>query len=153
MGQIPATTAIPSAKFQNPTNMQVIAPNTPFTISMAISNMATGNFVNAETNYFGAPQQLNSQGLIVGHSHVVIDSLSSLTQTEPTDPTAFAFFLGLNAAAQNGVLTADVSKGLPSGAYRLASINTAANHQPVLVPVAQHGSVDDFVYVCIFNGL
>jgi len=148
MGQIPATTAMPSSKFQNPTNLQDIAPNTAFTISMAIQGMQTGNFVNAQTNYFSAPQQLNAQGQIIGHSHVVIEALSSITQTTPTDPTKFAFFLGLNAAAQGGVLTADVAKGLPAGAYKLSSINTAANHQPVVGPVAQHGSFDDAVYVC-----
>jgi hypothetical protein len=148
MGQIPATTAMPSSKFQNPTNLQDIAPNTAFTISMAIQGMQTGNFVNAQTNYFSAPQQLNAQGQIIGHSHVVIEALSSITQTTPTDPTKFAFFLGLNAAAQGGVLTANVAKGLPAGAYKLSSINTAANHQPVVGPVAQHGSFDDAVYVC-----
>ena len=37
-----------------------------------------------------------------------------------------AFFKGLNAAAQGGQLTADVTGGLPVGDYRLCSINTAA---------------------------
>lgn len=150
MGQIPATTAMPSAKFQFPTNLVNIATaNTAFTVTMAISNLETGNFVNAQTNYFSAPQQLNAQGLIVGHSHVVIEELSSITQTTPTDPTKFAFFLGLNAAAVNGVLTADVTDGLPAGSYKLTSINTAANHQPVLVSVAQHGSTEDSVYFTV----
>lgn len=52
---------------------------------------------------------------------------------------------GLNAAAVNGLLTANVSLGLPAGAYRLSSINTAANHQPALAAVAQHGAIDDWV--------
>lgn len=151
MGQIPATTAMPSAKFQFPVNMQDIAANTAFTIKMAIANMETGHFVNAQANYFAGPQQLNGQGQIIGHSHVVVEPMDSITQTTPTDPTKFSFFLGLNAAAQGGVLTADVTKGLPAGAYKLSSINTAANHQPVLGPVAQHGSFDDAVYVCRFT--
>jgi hypothetical protein len=150
MGQIPATTAMPSAKFQFPTNMQNIAANQAFTVKMAIANMETGNFVNAQQNYFAAPQQLNAQGQIVGHSHIVIEPLSSITQTTPTDPTKFSFFQGLNAAAVGGVLTANVSAGLPAGTYKVSSINTAANHQPALVPVAQHGSLDDAVYVCYF---
>ncbi|EEB91762.1 hypothetical protein MPER_09828, partial [Moniliophthora perniciosa FA553] len=53
---------------------------------------------------------------------------------------------GLNDKAKDGVLSAEVTKGLPEGFYRLASINTAANHQPVVVPVAQHGTLDDVVY-------
>jgi len=113
---------------------------------MAINNMQTGNFVNAQENYFSAPQQLSDQGTIIGHSHVVVELLDALDQTTPTDPKKFAFFKGLNAAAVNGVLTADVTSGVPAGAYRLCSINAAANHQPAIVPIAQHGSLDDCVY-------
>jgi hypothetical protein len=59
---------------------------------MAIKNLQTGNFVNAQANYFSAPQQLNGQGIIVGHSHVVVETLHALDQTTPNDPTKFAFF-------------------------------------------------------------
>ena len=37
--------------------------------------------------------------------------------------------------------------GLGVGTYRMATINSAANHQPVLVAVAQHASLDDMIYV------
>lgn len=114
---------------------------------MNIQGMQTGFFVNAKSNYFAAPQQLNAQGQIQGHSHVVIEKLDSLTQTSPLNSKNYAFFKGLNDAAANGVLTASVDGGLAAGVYRLASINTAANHQPALVPIAQHGSLDDWVYV------
>ncbi|KAI0089855.1 hypothetical protein BDY19DRAFT_1047711 [Irpex rosettiformis] len=149
MGVIAAQSKMPSSKFTNPVNGQVIQANTAFTISMAIQNLQTGNFVNPNTNYFSAPQQVDGSGNIIGHSHVVIDTLQSLTQTQPTDPTKFAFFKGLNAAASGGVLTADVTQGLPAGTYRLSSINTAANHQPALVAVAQHGALDDQVYFTV----
>jgi len=151
MGIIAATTNMPSSKFVFPTNNAVIAPNKAFTIQMAVNHLTTGNFVNAASNYFSAPQQVDASGDIVGHSHVVVEKLTSLNQTTPTDPTKFAFFKGLNAAAQNGVLTADVTNGLAAGAYRLASINSAANHQPVLVAIAQHGSLDDMVYFTVKN--
>lgn len=111
--------------------------------------MQTGFFVNAAANYFAAPQQLNSAGQIQGHSHVVVETLSALDQTTTTDPKKFAFFKGLNAAASGGQLTADVTAGLPAGFYKLSSINSASNHQPVLVPIAQHGSLDDAVYFTI----
>jgi hypothetical protein len=146
IGVIPSIDNMPSAKFTSPKNGDTIPANQAFTISMAIQNLETGNFVNAQQNYFAAPQQLNAQGQIVGHSHVVVEQLSSISQTTPTNPKQFAFFKGLNAAAQGGILTADVTAGLPAGAYRLCSINTAANHQPAIVPVAQHGSLDDCVY-------
>lgn len=148
MGNIPSTENMPSSKFTNPKNGDTLKENTPFTISMAISNLQTGAFVNAQSNYFSAPQQLNAQGTIIGHSHVVVEQLTALDQTTTTDPKKFAFFKGLNGAAVGGVLTADVTAGLPAGVYKLSSINSAANHQPVLVPIAQHGSLDDAVYVC-----
>lgn len=149
MGVILATSNMPSAKFVFPTNGATISANQAFTVSMAISNLETGNFVNAQANYYAAPSQVNSNGDLVGHSHVVIEQLDSLTQTTPTDPNKFAFFKGLNDAAVNGVLTADVTSGLPAGVYRLSSINTAANHQPALVAIAQHGSLDDQVYFTV----
>jgi hypothetical protein len=149
MGNIPSSSNMPSAKFQNPKNGDTIAANTAFTISMAIKGMQTGFFTDADASYFSAPQQLNGQGQIQGHSHVVIEQLSALDQTTPTDPTKFAFFKGLNDAAANGVLTADVTAGLPAGVYKLSSINSASNHQPVLVPIAQHGSLDDAIYFTV----
>ena len=92
MGSIPSSAKMPSAKFTNPKNGDTIPANTAFTISMAINNLATGNFVNAEENYFAAPQQLNGDGVIVGHSHVVVETLQALDQTTPNDPSKFAFF-------------------------------------------------------------
>ncbi|TFY76578.1 hypothetical protein EWM64_g7436 [Hericium alpestre] len=149
MGVIASTSNIPSSKFTNPKNMDNLPANQKFTISMAVSNLQMGNFVNANTNYYSAPQQLNAQGDIIGHTHVVIEKLDSLAQTTPTNPLNFAFFKGVNTAAVNGAVTADVDSGLPAGTYRLASINAAANHQPVLVAVAQHGTLDDMVYFTV----
>jgi len=152
MGVIPSKDNMPSSKFTNPKNGDTVAANNAFTISMAINNFQSGAFVNAQENYFAAPQQVNGQGLIIGHSHVVVETLQALDQTTPTDPRKFAFFKGLNSAAQGGILTADVTAGLPAGSYRLCSINTAANHQPALVPIAQHGSLDDCVYFSATDG-
>jgi len=151
MGQIPSTDHMPSAKFVFPKNMGTIKANKAFTVKMAIRQLETGNFVNANNNYFSAPQQLSGNGQIKGHSHVVIEKLDSLTQTDPSDPNQFAFFKGLNDKEQGGILTANVTDGLPEGVYKISSINTAANHQPVLVPVAQHGSLDDVVYFTVTN--
>jgi len=152
MGVIAATTNMPSSKFVFPANNAVIDAKKTFTIKMAINHLESGHFVNAANNYFAAPQQVNDNGDIIGHSHVVIEKMTSLNQTKPTDPTKFAFFKGLNVAAKNGILNADVTGGLDEGVYRLASINAAANHQPVLVAVAQHGSLDDMVYFTVRSG-
>jgi len=149
IGVIPSVSFMPSAKFVFPQNFGTVKANTAFTIQLNIQNMQTGFFVNAQENYFAAPQQLNSQGLIQGHSHVVVEALDSLTQSTPTDPQKFAFFKGLNDAAVNGQLTADVTAGLPAGVYKVSTINTSANHAPAVVPVAQHGSLDDVVYFTV----
>jgi len=149
MGIIPSTDNIPSAKFQFPINFAQIPPNQSFNISLAIRGMETGHFVNAQQNYYAAPQQVNSNGQVIGHTHIVIEQLSSFRQTTPTDPTKFAFFKGVNAPATNGVLTVDVTAGLPAGVFRISTINAAANHQPILAPIAQRGSIDDVVYFAV----
>jgi len=149
IGLIPNVDNMPSSKFVFPPNLGTIAANQPFTIEMNIQNMETGFFVNAQQNYFAAPQVLNAQGQIQGHSHVVIERIESLEQTTPTNPRVFEFFKGLNNAAVGGVLTAEVTEGLPVGTYRLGSINTSTNHQPVIVPVAQHGMLDDAIYFTV----
>jgi hypothetical protein len=149
IGLIPSVDNMPSSKFVSPPNFGTIRANTPFTVEMNIQKMQTGFFVNAQKNYFAAPQVLNGAGQIQGHSHVVIEKITSLQQTQPTDPRVFAFFKGLNAAANGGKLTAEVTSGLPVGVYRLGSINTSTNHQPLIVPVAQHGLLDDAIYFTI----
>jgi transcription initiation factor TFIID subunit 15 len=152
MGDLPSTGKMPSSKFTSPANLDTIPANKAFTVKMAVKNMDTGNFVNPQTNYFGAPQQLNNQGIIVAHSHIVIEQISSLTSTAVSDPNKFAFFQGLNAPAKGGVLSATVTGGLPAGVYKISSINTSANHAPVVGPVAQHGSFDDVIYITVGGG-
>ncbi|TDL28947.1 hypothetical protein BD410DRAFT_760730 [Rickenella mellea] len=152
MGVIAATTNMPSSKFTFPKNGDTIAANTNFTITMAIQHIQTGNFVNAQSNYYAAPQQVNGQGDIIGHSHFVIEKLTSLDQTTPTDPGTFTFFKGVNTPAAGGVLSVPVPGGVPAGVYRIASINAAMNHQPVLVAIAQHGSLDDMCYFTATDG-
>ncbi|KAJ6606388.1 hypothetical protein DFH09DRAFT_1241947 [Mycena vulgaris] len=141
-----------SSKFQHPKNLDTIPANIPFNISMKINNIDAGHFTNAKENYYAAPQQLNAQGTIIGHTHVVIETLSSLTQGTPT-PSYFSrncFIIlsqGINTPIENGAVSTPVVTGVPAGFYRLCSQNAAMNHQPVIVPIAPHGNIDDCVYV------
>lgn len=150
MGVIAPTTNMPSSKFVMPKNLDTIKANTTFEIAMAVKHLATGFFTNPDSSYYSAPQQLNSANDTIGHSHFVIEELSSIVSTEPLDPTTFAFFAAANTAAdvQGNVFTS-VTGGLPPGVYKLTCINTSANHVPVLVAVAQHGSLNDAVYVSV----
>jgi len=147
MGVIPPTTNMPSSKFVKPKNLDAIQANTTFEIIMAVQHLATGFFTNPDSTYYAAPQQLDSANDIIGHTHFVIEKLSSIISTEPSDPSAFVYFTAVNIAADvQGNVYVNVNDGLPPGTYKLSSINTSANHAPVLVPVAQHGSLDDQVY-------
>ncbi|KAJ7171751.1 hypothetical protein C8R43DRAFT_874726 [Mycena crocata] len=148
IGQIPGTNAIPSAKFQSPTNGDTIAADKAFTITLAAKNIQLGTFTNAQKTYFANPQTLNGQGQIIGHTHVVIEAIDSLGSTKVTDPTKFFFFKGVDAPANGqGQVTVDVTTGVPAGTYRMGTIMSSATHQPVIVPIAQHGLCDDVVYV------
>jgi len=146
IGLIPSVENMPSCKFNFPKNTDVIDANVAFNASLNIKNIQTGVFTNAAKTYFAAPQTLNGQGQIVGHTHMVIETLTSLDQIEPTDPTKFFFFKGVDAPAANGEAIVEVTTGVPPGAYRICSINSSSNHQPVIVPIAQHGSLDDCSY-------
>ncbi|KAN0100937.1 hypothetical protein V8E55_000921 [Tylopilus felleus] len=151
MGAIPSSSNMPSVKFVAPVNLAVVPANTTFQVTLAVRKLATGYFVNPDTNYLAAPQQLNATtGLILGHAHIVIEALESLNQTTPTDPTKFAFFAGLNTEADaNGHLYANVTGGLPKGTYKMSTLISAMNHQPVLLPVAQRGVSDDAIYFTV----
>ncbi|KAJ7073121.1 hypothetical protein C8F01DRAFT_1106204 [Mycena amicta] len=138
---------MPAAKFNFPRNMDVINANVPFNASLNVANFQTGVFTNAQKTYFAAPQTLNAEGQIIGHTHIVIETLTAMDQIIPTDPKKFFFFKGVDGPANEfGEALALVTAGVPAGVYRACSINTSANHAPVVGPIAQHGSFDDCSY-------
>ncbi|KAJ7491211.1 hypothetical protein FB451DRAFT_981489, partial [Mycena latifolia] len=53
---------------------------------------------------------------------------------------------GINTPIVNGAVSTPISVGVSAGIYRRCSQNGAMNHQPVIVPVAQYGNLDDCVY-------
>ncbi|KAK6088182.1 hypothetical protein SCUP234_01248 [Seiridium cupressi] len=147
MGKMPASTKMISAVFVNPQNGDNIAANTDFSIQVQMANLAAGTFTNPDSTYYSAPQDLDKTGIVIGHTHVSVqDTGNSLNPTQPLDASQFAFFKGINDAGNGkGLLAADVAGGLPAGNYRVCSMTGAANHQPVLMPVAQRGPQDDCV--------
>jgi hypothetical protein len=162
---------MPSAKFIFPPNFEVLAKGRAFTIQLAINHLETGWFTNPDTTYMSAPLAVNSNGDIMGHTHVVVEKLTGFGQTIPTYPKEFVFFKGLNLPVVNGVLSTNVTGGLPAGYYRIAVLHSGANHQPserylprhriflliaacessVATPVAQRGALGDMVYVSAVN--
>ncbi|KAG8820623.1 hypothetical protein FRC17_010102 [Serendipita sp. 399] len=120
-GDIIPSSNMPAAKISFPKNGGTFTANQQFTATINIRNMITGNFVNAQTNYYGAPQQLQGN-TVIGHSHLTVTKLPSLDSTEPVDPQTFAFFKGINTRDVGGVLSVDVTAGLPEGVYRFCTV-------------------------------
>ncbi len=144
MGQIPAKDKMISTVITFPQNGQTIKAGQDFNITLQVNGLVAGTFTNADTTYYAAPQQLQG-GQVIGHTHVTVQDLgNSLNPSVPPDPTQFAFFKGINDAGNGkGGLAAIVAGGLPAGNFRVCTLTSAGNHQPVIMPVAQRGSQDD----------
>jgi len=145
MGDIPDQGNMVSSIITSPGPGEDIAEDTAFTVSVRVNGLVAGSFTNPQNTYYAAPQTL-SGGRIVGHTHVTIQKLGddSFAVTQPPDAATFAFFKGINDAGDgNGNLEATVDEGLPAGFYRVCTMTSSSNHQPVLMPVAQRGAQDD----------
>jgi len=144
IGKIPAKNKMVSSIILNPQTGQVIPSGQTFDIIVGLLNLDAGSFTNADTTYYGAPQDLNPGGIITGHTHVTVQSLgNSLNPSTPPDPALFSFFKGIDFGPIGGTVNATVSGGLPPGHYRVCTLSAASNHQPVVMPVAQRGAQDD----------
>jgi hypothetical protein len=133
---------------ESPKNLDTIASGQTFTIVLQVQGMQLGTFTNAQKTYFANPQKLNADGQIIGHTHIVVEAMDSLTSTKTTDPKRFVFFKGVNTPQdKNRNVQVDVNGGLKPGVYRMCTITSSHTHQPAIVPIAQHGSLDDCVYV------
>ena len=146
MGDIPAKTNMVSTVILSPQNLQDLTANQSFNVSLQVSNLQAGAFTNATSTYYAAPQALNSAGNIIGHVHVTIQDMGSLNPTIPPDPTVFAFFKGIDDAGNGkGLLQAAVTGGLAAGTYRVCTMSSSSNHQPVLMPVSYLPGLDDLM--------
>src|ERR1700734_2435444 len=142
MGDIPSSQDMISTIIINPGPGDTIAANQDFNVNVQIANLVAGSFTNPDSTYYAAPQALEG-GKIVGHTHVTIQSLgNNIATTTPPDAGTFAFFKGINDAGDgNGGLTAAVTGGLPAGVYRVCTMTSASNHQPVTMPVSPIRSI------------
>ncbi|KAL8365382.1 hypothetical protein RB595_004267 [Gaeumannomyces hyphopodioides] len=143
MGQIPASNKMVSVIITNPKPGDKLQQGQTFKINVQTRNLQAGSFTNPTTTYYTAPQALNGQGQVIGHVHVTVQNIGQLAATQPPNPEQFAFFKGIDDAGQGGLVSADVTGGLPAGVYRVCTITSGSNHQPVYMPVAQRGGQDD----------
>ncbi|KAM3498245.1 hypothetical protein MY10362_008425 [Beauveria mimosiformis] len=154
MGNIPAVEKMVSSVFVQPQNGDNLPPNVEFDIQVQMDNIELGIFTNATSNYYSAPQDTNGEGLIIGHTHVTVqDTGRDLNPQQPLDPEKFAFFKGINDAGNGrGLVNTTLAGGLPPGNYRMCTMVSGANHQPVLMPIAQRGAQDDCIRVTVGGG-
>jgi hypothetical protein len=154
MGKIPSVDNMISSVLINPKPGEDLKANTTFNIQVQMTGLAAGAFTNAQLTYYSAPQNLDKSGKIIGHTHVTVQDLgNSLTPSQAPDPKTFVFFKGINDAGNGqGLLSATVTGGLPPGNYRVCTMSSSSNHQPVLMPVAQRGAQDDCTKFTVGGG-
>jgi len=146
LGEIPDITSMTSSIIISPKNGQKIRAGQPFTVSVKVANLETGNFDDPNKQYYSFAQQLNKQGLIKGHDHITIQTL---TGDQPPDAQKFDFFKGLNDPAVNGILSVQVTAGLTPGQKRICTMVGSFAHAPLIMPVAQRGSQDDCIRITV----
>ncbi|PGG94905.1 hypothetical protein AJ80_10100, partial [Polytolypa hystricis UAMH7299] len=136
MGEIPSRNNMISTIITSPAPGEDLAENTDFSVNLQVQNLVAGTFTNPDNTYYSAPQQLVG-GRVQGHTHVTIQTLGGdIAAQQPPDPDSFVFFKGVNDAGNgNGGLSADVAGGLPAGVYRVCTMTSSSNHQPVLMPL------------------
>ncbi|KAF2115458.1 hypothetical protein BDV96DRAFT_575507 [Lophiotrema nucula] len=148
MGDIPSTNNMVSAVFTNPVNNDNVTAGDDITFTVQVANLNAGSFTNPDNTYYAAPQAV-SGGNIVGHTHITCQFIGadSDSTAQPLNAQNFDFFKGINDAGDgNGALSATLAGGLTKlGFYRVCSMTSASNHQPVVMPVAQRGPQDDCV--------
>ncbi|KAI7936558.1 hypothetical protein MJO29_015861 [Puccinia striiformis f. sp. tritici] len=149
MGSIPSKEHMPSVRIIGPSPDDVIPPNTTFDVDIFAHKIELGYFTSPANTYYLAPQQLNKNGLIKGHSHITIERVDGNRIFDTANPV---FFKGVAGRAVNGQVKTSIKDGLPAGLYRISTITSAMNHQPVVLPVARRGAVDDAIYVRVGTG-
>lgn len=154
MGNIPSTANMISCLIVSPKVSEDVAADKTFKVEVQTIGLAAGTFTNPKETYYSAPQDLDGSGRVIGHIHVTIQILpGGLEPKTPLDPTDIAFFKGINDVGNgNGLLSADVEGGLPAGFYRICTITSAANHQPVVMPVAKRGAQEDCIRITVGGG-
>lgn len=104
-------------------------PSQAFKLSARIATLAAGSLTNATSTYYSAPQDLDANGMVIGHTHFTVqDTGTTLIPKAPLNPTKFTIFKAVNDASDSmGLLSANVDDGLPAGNYRVCTLVSAAN--------------------------
>jgi len=148
MGMVPDKNHMPACKFTSPKNLDTVKADVTLEITLTVRNIVLGIFTNPKTTYLQGPVQLDPDSKnVLGHTHIVVQPIESLDSTNIPDPSLFIFFKGVDNAAKNDQVSVKIDRGLPEGFYRISTITTAANHQPISSPIAQRSIYDDIIYI------
>jgi hypothetical protein len=146
-GEIPSVDNMVATIITSPDNNKVLKAKEPFKVSLLVGNLATGFFSDPDTQYYTLPQTLSKHGLIRGHVHVTIQSI---TENSLPNTKEFAFFKGINDKAdKHGRLGVEVESGLSPGRFRICTISGSFSHQPPLLPIAKRGAADDCIRITV----
>ncbi|KLJ11465.1 hypothetical protein EMPG_13344 [Blastomyces silverae] len=146
MGEIPSTKHMVSTLIISPSLGDTFKVNQPIVFEIAVRNIEMGFYTNSNVTYISAPQSLNSEGLVQGHTHLTVEFMGpTATSIEALDASNPTWFKSVNSPNNKGNrFTARLDKGLGKvGFYRVCTLTAAANHQPVIMPVPKRGAQDD----------
>ncbi|EEQ84501.2 uncharacterized protein BDCG_01306 [Blastomyces dermatitidis ER-3] len=146
MGEIPSTKHMVSTLITSPSPGDTFKVNQPIVFKIAVRNIEMGFYTNSNVTYLSAPQALNNEGLVQGHTHLTVEFMGptaiSIKALDANNPT---WFKSVNSPNNKGnSFTARLDAGLgKAGFYRVCTLTAAANHQPVIMPVPKRGAQDD----------
>ncbi|KAG6549297.1 hypothetical protein Mapa_009283 [Marchantia paleacea] len=143
LGEIPSTEHMTSTLILKPQNGATLKAGESFEVVIKLIDLETGFFSDPDNEYYAFSQQLNNDGVIKGHSHIVIQKLRS--KDSPPDATDFEFFKGLNQADGGDGKLFQTVDGLSPGKYRLCTMASSFAHSSLIMPVAQRGPQDDCI--------
>ncbi|KAG6549296.1 hypothetical protein Mapa_009282 [Marchantia paleacea] len=143
LGEIPSTKHMTSTLILKPQNGATLKAGKSFEVVIKLIDLETGFFSDPDNEYYAFSQQLNNDGVVKGHSHIVIQKLRS--KESPPDATDFEFFKGLNQADEGDGKLFQTVDGLSRGKYRLCTMASSFAHSSLIMPVAQRGPQDDCI--------
>lgn len=154
-GQVPDIDHMVSTLILFPGSNENVKADTNFTVQVRTRGIQLGTFLDPKKFYYKRPQILNKNGFMIGHQHIACQQFDLGTVT-PMDPNKLAFFKGMDTQPNTendlfAVVSRPDKAGLAAGNYRCCTITGSESHQPGIMPVAKHGSLDDCVRFTVSN--
>ena len=147
-GLIPSVDNMASTLIKTPENNAIVGLNQDILVEIISNNINLGFFSNPTLNYYSDPQTLDPSGKINGHIHISLEKIEDIGFPDAKNPV---FFRGFDQPSVTGQLSTIIPGNVIvfAGLYRVCTITTSGSHQPVLMPIARRGSVDDCIRITV----